>query len=355
MNKTKLSIVIPCWNGAQYLSDLLDSIIEQSYKDWQVIIVDDQSTDNSLSIMKKYHSIDSRIKFVVRDRMPKGAQTCRNIGFEMSRESEYIIFFDSDDIVAPYCFQQRVSFMDNNPELDFAVAPAISYNENNDAEINCLYGVKMFNESDLETFFYGELPFVVWNNIYRTTSLFKYKMSWDENVLSKQDSLFNIVSLLKGMRYAYIENSLIDYYWRIVPNSNSITHNINNVKHFESHLYLLRKLLETIRMSGNFQLIKPFKYYIFSYYNIFASTGNAKYVKEILDFDIVKEDIMFSIQLKMYSSLPLQYLNNRVRGWLITLIFPRFRRSMKEYHLKRQSLQTQYIQRNKSYITPKIN
>ena len=118
--QSKIAIVIPCWNCEKEITELLDSIILQTYEDWQVICVDDQSTDKTLKVLKEYSKNDNRINYLVRSRLPKGAQTCRNIGLEYSKDSKYICFFDSDDIIAPYCLEQRIRYMEQHPDLDFA-------------------------------------------------------------------------------------------------------------------------------------------------------------------------------------------------------------------------------------------
>lgn len=240
-----LSIVIPNWNGAKYLPELLDSIIVQTYTNWVAYIVDDQSTDESQDIVKKYSQMDQRIKLIIRDRLPKGAQTCRNIGFEMSEQSKYIIFFDSDDVIAPYCFEQRVHFMENNPNLDFSIFPAKKFSYKIDDLSNSFFGFQS-EDDDLKMFWYPHIPFVVWNNIYKRSSLINLGLVWDENILSLQDSDFNMQAIIKGAKYKYSTESKIDYYWRVIPNSNSITTKIRNKSHLESHLYLFEKLFTTM-------------------------------------------------------------------------------------------------------------
>ncbi len=123
----KLSVIIPCYNNGTYLKEMMECCLRQTFSDWELVIVDDQSTDGSTQqIVKEYSEKDSRIKFYIRERQPKGSVVCRNIGFDHST-GEYIIHFDADDLISDTCFEKRVKFMEENPDLDYASFPAKSF------------------------------------------------------------------------------------------------------------------------------------------------------------------------------------------------------------------------------------
>ena len=82
-NTAKVSVVIPVYNAGELLGEMIESVLSQSYQLFELIIVDDGSSDNSSEVVKRYK--DPRIFYYDRDRVPKGAQTCRNIGFEKSK------------------------------------------------------------------------------------------------------------------------------------------------------------------------------------------------------------------------------------------------------------------------------
>jgi glycosyltransferase involved in cell wall biosynthesis len=94
-----VSIIIPTFNRAQLIGETLDSVLAQTYKNWECIVVDDGSSDNTAEVMQQYLDKDPRFHYHHRpaDR-PKGANACRNYGFGVSK-GEYIIWFDSDDIM----------------------------------------------------------------------------------------------------------------------------------------------------------------------------------------------------------------------------------------------------------------
>jgi len=120
-----ISVIIPSYNRANLISETLDSILSQTYQNWECIVVDDGSTVETLKIVESYCSKDSRFKLLEREeQFPKGAPTCRNIGL-MNAKGEFLIFLDSDDILFPHALIERVMFLLKHPELDFCVADCV--------------------------------------------------------------------------------------------------------------------------------------------------------------------------------------------------------------------------------------
>ena len=107
---TSLSIIMPVFNHHDEVATMIDSILANDFQSWELLAVDDGSEADTLQLLERYAEADSRIKVVRRDRQPKGAQTCRNIGLEMAC-GEFVIIFDSDDYIAPYCLRQRVEML----------------------------------------------------------------------------------------------------------------------------------------------------------------------------------------------------------------------------------------------------
>lgn len=96
-----VSIIIPTYNRAELIGETLDSIIAQTYQNWECIVVDDGSSDNTDEVLKKYINKDSRIQYHHRPKQYKpGGNGARNYGFDLSK-GEYINWFDSDDVMFP--------------------------------------------------------------------------------------------------------------------------------------------------------------------------------------------------------------------------------------------------------------
>ena len=117
-----VSIIIPVYNRPLLVAEAIESVLAQSNPNWELIVVDDGSTDHTWEVLESYAAKDERIRVFKRDREPKGAPTCRNIGAGMAR-GEYLIFFDSDDLLLPHCVEGRLNACKENPGMDFLVFP----------------------------------------------------------------------------------------------------------------------------------------------------------------------------------------------------------------------------------------
>ena len=126
MSKPLVSIIIPTYNRAHLIGETLDSILAQTYSNWECIIIDDGSTDSTAEIIRLFIEKDSRFVFYNRpSQVIKGANSCRNYGFEKS-SGDYINWFDSDDLMLPDCIEQRVNTF--TIALDFVIASGYYWN-----------------------------------------------------------------------------------------------------------------------------------------------------------------------------------------------------------------------------------
>lgn len=125
----KIAIIIPVYNREYLLSYTLDSIIEQSFTDWECVLVDDHSSDNSFEVMEKFQKRDPRFKVYKRpNELKKGANACRNFGFAKSIAPN-IKWFDSDDIMLPKHLEIAYSTL-RDQQLDFVVTDTINFDHN---------------------------------------------------------------------------------------------------------------------------------------------------------------------------------------------------------------------------------
>ena len=123
----KIAIIIPVYNREKLLPYTLNSILEQSFNDWECILVDDDSTDDSLSVLKQYEQNDQRFKVFSRPKeLIKGANSCRNFGFTQTVAS-HIKWFDSDDIMLPRHLEIAYTTLKEN-NLDFVITDTINFN-----------------------------------------------------------------------------------------------------------------------------------------------------------------------------------------------------------------------------------
>ncbi|HAC16103.1 MAG TPA: hypothetical protein DCE78_09200 [Bacteroidetes bacterium] len=115
-----VSIIIPYFNSAKFIAETLDSVRNQTYPDWECLLIDDGSTDESSAIVADFVQKDTRFVSLKRELGPKGVSQCRNIGIS-SAKGDFILFLDSDDFMDVNCLKHRVDFMKSHSTLDFAV------------------------------------------------------------------------------------------------------------------------------------------------------------------------------------------------------------------------------------------
>ena len=111
MNK-KVSIITPSYNSAKYIKQTIDSVRAQTYTDWEMLIVDDCSTDNTCDIVEAIAKEDNRVK-LIRQEQNGGAAVARNRALENST-GRFIAYLDADDIWLPEKLSRQVEFMEQN-------------------------------------------------------------------------------------------------------------------------------------------------------------------------------------------------------------------------------------------------
>ncbi|MCL1472408.1 glycosyltransferase family 2 protein [Argonema antarcticum] len=112
-NQPRATAVMPVYNREQYLKETIDSVLTQTFQDFEFIIIDDGSTDKSVEIIESYH--DPRIKLFLNEKN-QGTSYSRNRAIDLS-SGEYIITIDSDDINVPDRFTKQIAYMDSHPEV----------------------------------------------------------------------------------------------------------------------------------------------------------------------------------------------------------------------------------------------
>ena len=105
-----ISIIIPNYNKSQFLAETINSVKKQTYDNWEAIIIDDCSSDNSVDIIEKLISNDNKFSLKV-NFSNKGANYSRNLGIKEAK-GDFIIFLDSDDILSNDCLKNRIEFFD---------------------------------------------------------------------------------------------------------------------------------------------------------------------------------------------------------------------------------------------------
>lgn len=241
---TTVSVVIPTKNRVQLLLPTVHSILNQTYENWELIIVDDHSTDDTALKLEPLLKADKRIRFYIRSGQACGAPTCRNEGFYKA-SGDYVIFLDSDDLLAPFCLSERVRVMEENADLDFAVFPCQVF-QNFPGDVELLWNIDT-DENDLDRLLNLESPWATAGPIWRQKSIHSIGL-WDVDLLSLQDWELHLRAIVRGLKYQKF--SLVpDCFWRR-PREESISRKSRQVKHLYSHERLFSKVFHLVDNSG---------------------------------------------------------------------------------------------------------
>ena len=112
MEEDLVSIIVPVYNAEKFIEDTIKTIMEQTYKNWEALFIDDQSVDDSVNIIKRYTIINNQIK-LIKNSENKGAAISRNNGIKQAR-GKYIAFLDADDLWDKEKLEKQINFMKKN-------------------------------------------------------------------------------------------------------------------------------------------------------------------------------------------------------------------------------------------------
>lgn len=115
MINPKVSIIIPTYNGANFLGEAIQSVLNQSYPDFEVIVVDDNSPDHTAQVMSQFD--DTRVKYIAHE-VNKGSDIARYTGLQAS-SGEVIVLLDQDDLFLPEKLEEHVTFLERHPDIGF--------------------------------------------------------------------------------------------------------------------------------------------------------------------------------------------------------------------------------------------
>lgn len=129
MSKCSISIIIPCYNGAEFLRETLDCLQKQTIEDWECIIVNDGSTDNSIEILREYEANDPRYKVI--DKVNEGPSVARNVAISAA-SGKYILPLDADDLIAPTYAEKAIEYLEQHPQTKLVYCKAKYFGDRND-------------------------------------------------------------------------------------------------------------------------------------------------------------------------------------------------------------------------------
>ncbi|MBR9915486.1 MAG: glycosyltransferase family 2 protein [Algicola sp.] len=211
MKTPLISIIIPVYNREAYISETLESVLNQTYTAWECLVVDDGSTDKTVKIVEGYASRYANVTLYHRPiARPKGGNAARNYGFENSK-GDYVIFLDSDDQLMAEALANRQACLQRDA-YDCCIHPTLVFkSQPGDSELlwNSL-PERMSNDQALVRFLNTDMPWQT-NGVTWSRSFFKSFGIWDERLKAWQDWELHCRALLAAPNI-YISETPDNYY-----------------------------------------------------------------------------------------------------------------------------------------------
>lgn len=316
MRRPKISIIIPVYNGSHYIDRCLNSILLQKLEEFEIIIINDGSTDNSLEILSKYN-IDHRVKILTQKN--KGASYSRNFGIEKAT-GEYIAFIDIDDYISSDMYYKMYkSAIDNNSDIVCCSFIEKIGDINNRFE-DLLMGSNLLIGYEIKDVYLNNITkdihisgLALWNKIFKKSFLEKYILRIREDKVLGEDREFISRALMKADIISNVNEPL---YFYTKENENSITSeiSINKVRQYllerkeisdfiNSNIKSQKKISEFFVINNKkiyYKLIDYCIKQISSNNNIFNSY---KSIKVILELDEMKNVVNSELEVSNFSKL----------------------------------------------------
>jgi glycosyltransferase involved in cell wall biosynthesis len=206
----KISIICPNYNKGLFIRETIESVLASTYNDWELIIIDDGSTDDSLSIIQDFSSKDHRIQY--HKQSNQGGAVARNKGMSMATGA-YLLFLDSDDLISPDCLEERIKIAAQNPNGIGWVFPLLPFKGNFKDEDFIEPWIPP-KDRFLERLIEHNITWTSMSPLWRTASIAPH-YQWNQLYPRLQDIEFHTHILLKGDLIFTFPEKKPDCYYRL--------------------------------------------------------------------------------------------------------------------------------------------
>lgn len=283
MENVKVSVIIPIYNAEEYLEESLKSLLNQTMNNFEIICVNDGSTDNSLEILERYAAVDKRIQILSQPN--QGAGAARNNGL-LHASGYYCYFFDADDICISTMLEETVSAAEQE-KADIVAFHFTRFSSEGKAEFRIgiheswlPINTKVFHYKDCPNRIMSIINPTPWNKLFRTAFILEHGFRFEE-IMSCNDITFSAVTAAAAERIVIIPKALIRYR---VGHGNTITSNLsgrlkNIVTAVESAVYQVKCLpySEQITDAIHYFAIDNFLYALHNYIIDFSAQDAQAY------------------------------------------------------------------------------
>jgi teichuronic acid biosynthesis glycosyltransferase TuaG len=240
-----VSVIIPLYNAEKYIKETIESVINQTYQNWELIVVDDRSTDSSRDVVNKLAKKDHRIKLIESETNFGGPARPRNIGIDNAK-GEYIAFLDADDVWLEQKLEKQINFFQQNKDSDICHTLANVIDENSIVQ-EVFNNQKVYRK--LKSFISQKNILFYTNNININSVMMRantsLKFDEDQNLVALEDWKYWIDSQKLDKEIVLINETLLKY--RVHQSSIS---NRASDKGYRKALYMLSKIFLDKNISG---------------------------------------------------------------------------------------------------------
>ncbi len=323
---TKVSIVVPNFNSELYINDMIQSLFIQTFKDWECIIVDDHSTDDSIRIINQFTTLDDRIKLFKRPlNLKKGANSCRNFGLQKSK-GEFINWFDADDVMLEDFLEIKVNSFFVNRNLNFVITTGYAVNENLHRDSFRLK--KYRTDGNLyRNYLKSEIPLITNSVMFKRDFIQSNSYIFNDNLHKSQEyELFSRVFYkAKSSDYLIIEHPT--YLYRNNKNSSSFKNRSKYEKKYKhSETYVLIQDLLRAANDNDLELIRLRHRLLMKMLKKSVDAKDIENVNRIKSVyrKFVKQNKVLFISLKFFTSFFLFFNFEKIR-WDILLKYQKLK------------------------------
>ena len=250
-NKPEISIVMATFNRADLIEESLNSILNQSFLDWECLIIDDGSTDNTKEVVRSYLTKDFRFKYFERlAKYNKGLPGSRNYGIDLSK-GDYIVFFDDDDIVHPFLLELCIKELKTH-KADFCRYLRTTFRGefNNEFNLDTKYEIKKFDIGNIGAMITHKIPFNSCQILWKKSSFKDEK--FNEHLMYAEEWEFYSRLLADGLKGITLEKVL--FYGRKHAESNTGEYQKHVPVRRDSHITAYLLVIENL---GSKKLLSP--------------------------------------------------------------------------------------------------
>ena len=262
--RPEISVIIPVYNAEEYLKECLDSILIQTFANFELILVDDGSKDSSLKILEEYKNLDKRIHLIYQKNY--GAAIARNKGMQQAK-GKYLLFLDADDLFDPEMFQKMYKKIKETDAEVLICRFDVLNTQTLQTEIvdwdlkeKLLPPLAIFSYKDCPSYILNITSTNAWNKLFKREFIQKNNIYF-QNISNTNDALFTMKALILAQRITVLPERLIHY-----RSGNKFSISANREKNWNSSITFLTELKNFLQKNNLYPTLEN------SFFNLFLTT-----------------------------------------------------------------------------------